>query len=104
MPDIWTLLAFQLVAVLSGTVTAGIALAIGGVGGLLALTRRLKIAEDRIEDVDGKISRETKRRAADAATASRDEKKSIGRQAADVIAEARAQTANTGRPKVAPMR
>jgi len=99
--EIWSLLAFQLVAVLSGVVTAGLVLVIGGVGGHLALSRRLNVAEDRVEDVDAKIDREIKRRAADAATRSRSEKKTVEGEAAEIIAGATERAAPAARPSVA---
>jgi len=99
--EIWSLLAFQLVAVLSGVVTAGLVMVIGGVGGHLALSRRLNVTEDRVEDVDAKIDREIKRRAADAATKSRTEKKTVEGQAAEIIAGAAEGAAPATRPSVA---
>ena len=71
MPSFWYLLAIQAIAILSGVVTACLVLAIGGVGGIRALTRRLILAEERIEDTDARITKEVKRRAADAALGAR---------------------------------
>jgi len=69
--DVWLFLAFQVVAVLSGAVTAGVCLAIGGLGGLRALQRRVVLSEHRVEDVDERISREVKTRAGQAGVEAR---------------------------------
>lgn len=65
METIWISLAVLVVSVLSGALTAGVVMAIGGMGVLRAMHRRLVLAEERIEDTDDRISREVKRRAAD---------------------------------------
>jgi len=62
--DIWTLIGFTAVAVLCGTVTAGIAVLIGGVGGLSTAIRRIKLLEQRVDDTDTRITKEVKTRAA----------------------------------------
>lgn len=103
MPDIWTLLAYQLVAILSGVATAGLSLVLGGLGGQFALARRLAVLEDRADDLDVKITREVKRRAADAATAARSNAKSVETEAAELIASAKAgrDTGARRRPSIA---
>lgn len=67
------LIANLLVSILSGVLTAGLVMVIGGVGVIRALHRRLVLAEDRIEDANDRITTEVKRRAAKAALAARDE-------------------------------
>lgn len=63
MIDIWMFLAFQVLAVASGVATGGLILLVGGMGGLAALARRQTVAEQRLEDVDGRITSEVKKRA-----------------------------------------
>lgn len=99
MPDFWSLLAIQAVAILSGVVTACLVLAIGGLGGIRALSRRLILAEERVEDTDQRITREVKRRAADAAVEAR--KASPKEQAEKFLAENPAPAARPGaRPTI----
>lgn len=86
MPDFWLFLALQLVAVLSGAATAVVVLLVGGVGGHLALSRRLVNVEDRQDDLDTKLTTEVKRRAAGAAVASREAKKTVEEEAAELLA------------------
>lgn len=71
MDGLWSLVAVFVLSLLSGALTGGVALLIGGYGGILALARRLTIAEQRVEDTDQRITREVKRRAADAGVAAR---------------------------------
>lgn len=62
--EIWSLLGFLTVSALSGIFTGAACVIIGGVGGLSAAVRRINLAEQRIEDVDQRITREVKTRAA----------------------------------------
>ena len=64
MEILWTSLAALVLSVLSGALTAGIVMTIGGVGVLRSMHRRLVLAEERIEDVDTRITSEVKKRAA----------------------------------------
>lgn len=52
------------VSVLSGVLTAGLILLVGGAGVLRSLHRRILLVEDRVEDTDNRITTEVKRRAA----------------------------------------
>jgi len=65
--EAWTLVAIPVVSALTGLITAGVVMAVGGLGVLRALHRRLLLAEERIEDTDSRITREVKRRASIAA-------------------------------------
>lgn len=67
----WFLAAIPLVSVLSGVLTVGAIAALGGLGVIRALHRRIVLVEERIEDTDQRITREVKRRAADKALDSR---------------------------------
>lgn len=69
--DTWLYLAIPAISALTGLITAGVVMAVGGVGVLRALHRRLILVEERIEDTDTRITREVKRRAADAAVEAR---------------------------------
>lgn len=100
--DIWLFLGLQLIALLGGAIAGGIALALGGAGGL----RSLRIAQKQLhadnERIDERITREVKTRASIAAKAVRSD--------ADLAAEAH-QLLNQGgvaqipnRPSVANLR
>jgi len=65
--EVWLIVAIPVVSALTGVLTAGLVMVIGGAGVLRALHRRLLSVEDRIEDTDTRITREVKRRAADKA-------------------------------------
>ncbi len=71
MVDIWLFLGLQLIALLGGAIAGGIALALGGAGGL----RSLRIAQKQLgadnERIDERITREVKTRASLAAKATR---------------------------------
>lgn len=61
------------VSVLSGVLTAGLILIVGGAGVLRSLHRRLLLVEERIEDTDTRITTEVKRRASKAALDARND-------------------------------
>lgn len=61
--DFWLFIAFQMLAIGSGVVTAGLIFILGGLGGLSTLARRQVITEQRVEDVDMRITSEVKKRA-----------------------------------------
>lgn len=65
--EVWQIIAIPVVSALSGLITTGIVMTVGGMGVISAFQRRLLLLEERIEDTDTRITREVKRRAADAA-------------------------------------
>lgn len=69
--EIWQIVAIPVVSALTGLITTGVVMALGGLGVVQSLTRRLLLVEERIEDTDTRITREVKRRAADAALEAR---------------------------------
>ena len=64
---IWELLGYLMVSIVSGVVTAAACVVIGGVGGLAVVIRRVNLLEQKVDDTDGRITREVKTRAAHAA-------------------------------------
>lgn len=95
------LLANLVVSVLSGTLTAGLILLVGGAGVLRQLHRRLLLVEERIEDTDERITKEVKRRAANKALEARDAApKSPEVLAKEHLASAGPDTAPSGKPSV----
>lgn len=97
--SIWLLLGHFAVSALFGLLFAGACVVIGGVGGLSALARRINLAEQRVEDVDARITKEVKTRAALAAVEKRKEATSAKDQAEEYMRQN--QQPATGRPKVA---
>ena len=95
MIDIWTFLAFQVLAVVSGVATGGLILLVGGMGGLSALARRQVVAEQRIEDVDVRITSEVKKRAGETAQKARAKSRSAQDEVDEVLAQA-----NGGQPSL----
>ena len=91
--DIWMFLAFQLLAIASGAVTAGLILLIGGMGGLGTLARRQVLAEQRIEDVDTRITSEVKKRAGEIAQKARAKGRDAQAEVDEVLA-----AGNAGQP------
>lgn len=69
---------------------------IGGVGGLSALARKLTLAEQRVEDLDTRITKEVKTRAANAAVEARKAAGSPKRIAEEWLAEKAAESAGNG--------
>ena len=95
------LLAGFVVNVLSGVLTAGLILLVGGAGVLRALHRRLLLVEDRVEDTDSRITTEIKRRAALKALEARDAApKSPKALAEEHLSNASSSTAPGGKPTV----
>ena len=69
--EIWSFIGYLAISVAAGVFTAGVSVVIGGVGGLSALARRINLTEQRVEDVDKRITREVKTRSAHAAVEAR---------------------------------
>lgn len=82
---LWTALAALVISVLSGVLTAGIVMTIGGVGVLRALHRRLVLTEERIEDVDTRITSEVKKRAAGVALEAKSKAKSAQQEVDEAL-------------------
>lgn len=82
--DVWMLIAIPVVSALTGLITTGVVMALGGMGVMQSLHRRLILVEERIEDTDTRITREVKRRAAGAAVEAK--KTSPEQQAKDFMA------------------
>lgn len=59
------------VTALSGVLTAGLVMVLGGLGALREFHRRLRGLENALEDTDNRITKEVKRRASDAALEAR---------------------------------
>ena len=86
MEILWTSLAALVLSVLSGALTAGIVMTIGGVGVLRSLHRRLVLAEERIEDVDTRITSEVKKRAAGMAVEAKTKARSVQQEVNEALA------------------
>ena len=86
MEVLWTALAALVLSVLSGALTAGIVMTIGGVGVLRSMHRRLVLAEERIEDVDTRITSEVKKRAAGRAVEAKAQAKSAQEEVNEALA------------------
>lgn len=71
MPEIWLFLGLQAIALVGGAITGGIALALGGAGGLRSLRTAQKQVQQDLDRVDDRITREVKTRASLAAKATR---------------------------------
>ncbi len=81
--DFWLFLALQVVALVGGSLTAAVSLAIGGLGGIKMLRTDLQAVIGALEQVDKRITREVKTRAGEkGAAAARD------RTEAEIRAEA----------------
>jgi len=98
--EIWNLLGFVVVAVLSGTVTAGIAVLIGGVGGLSAVVRRINLLEHKVNDTDDRITKEVKTRAALKAVEAKANRRTPEQIAQEHLDD---NPVSSGRPKVSQM-
>ena len=103
MEILWTSLAALVLSVLSGALTAGIVMTIGGVGVLRSMHRRLVLAEERIEDVDTRITSEVKKRAAGMALEAKTKAKTVQQEVDEVLgggsAAAAAQAVDRARRK-----
>jgi len=89
MDGIWPLLAFQLISMISGVVTACLVLLVGGVGGTLALARRLEALEGTSSDTSRRLEREIKRRAGEIGVEARKGRAALEAEAAAIVAETR---------------
>lgn len=98
MMEIWSFIGYLVVSVLAGTVTAGIALLIGGVGGLSHAVRRINLLEHKIDDTDTRITKEVKTRAALKAVEAKAEQRTAKQIAEEHLANVPAES--HGRPKV----
>jgi len=96
--EIWSQLGFSVVAILTGVVTAGLAVLIGGVGGLAHVVRRINLLEQRVDDTDGRITKEVKTRAGLAAVAAKAESRSAKQIAEEHLANSPGDSGD--RPKV----
>jgi len=96
--DIWALLGYLVVSVLAGAFTAGLAVMIGGLGGLSAAVRRIVLVEQRVEDVDGRITKEVKTRAALKAVEAKADQRTAKQIAEEHLANAPAES--QGRPSI----
>lgn len=94
--EVWQFIAIPLVSALTGLITTGIVMTVGGMGVLSNLSRRLHLLEEQIEHTDERITKEVKRRAADAAVEAK--RTSPEQQARDHLAKQG--TAAVSRPKV----
>lgn len=88
MPSLWYVIALQVVVLCGGMLAGAVALAIGGAGGIRALSRRLDIQENASGDLNDRITREVKARAGRASAEKRTD--------ADLAAEARNVLASAG--------
>lgn len=87
--DLWSALVIFLVALAGGALIGGAALALGGVGSLRALLRRLDTLEGRQDDLSDKMTIEVKRRAGMAGVQARKDARTDAdavREAAEVLA------------------
>jgi len=82
---IWISLAVMVVSVLSGALTAGIVMAIGGLGVIRGLQRSVSLTEERIEDVNTRITTEVKKRAAGMAVEAKTKAKSAQQEVDEAL-------------------
>ena len=82
--DTWLIVAIPVVSALTGLITTGVVMSVGGLGVLSTFNRRLKLAEERIEDTNTRITKEVKTRAGMAALEAR--KNSPQKQAEEYLA------------------
>ncbi len=71
MPDIWYVIALQVIALVGGMLAGAVALAIGGAGGIRMLSKRLEIVENHTDDLGSRITKEVKSRAGTLGAAAR---------------------------------
>ncbi len=83
MPDYWSIAALVLVAWTGGFVAGGVALVVGGVGGMFSIQKRVDHLEDGVDRIDAKITREVKTRAGLAASEKRSAA-SVQKEARDI--------------------
>ena len=96
MEAIWISLAVMVVSVLSGAITAGIVMAIGGLGVIRGLQRSVSLTEERIEDVNSRITTEVKKRAAGMAVEAKARGKSTQEEVDEALAAGPAARPATG--------
>ena len=105
MEAIWISLAVMVVSVMSGAITAGIVMAIGGLGVIRGLQRSVSLTEERIEDVNSRITTEVKKRAAGMAVEAKARGKSAQEEVDEALAAgptARPATGGRKKPSVVP--
>ena len=99
MEAIWISLAVMVISVLSGAVTAGIVMAIGGLGVIRGLQRSVGLTEERIEDVNSRITTEVKKRAAGMAVDAKARGRSVQEEVDEALAPGPGAAATTGSRK-----
>ncbi len=92
--EIWSILAFQLIALVGGAVTGALALLLGGAGSLRVLANRLNVLEERQDHTDDRLTTEVKRRAGQASAEKR-EKAATAEEQAQAVLSAAAQAGAT---------
>jgi len=65
--DVWIVIAIPVVSALTGLITTGIVMTVGGLGVLKNLSKMQELLGERIEEIDARITTEVKRRASLAA-------------------------------------
>ena len=105
MEAVWISLAVMVVSVMSGAITAGIVMAIGGLGVIRGLQRSVSLTEERIEDVNSRITTEVKKRAAGMAVEAKARVKSVQEEVDEALATGPSAPPTTGgrkKPSVVP--
>lgn len=95
--EVWFLIAIPVVSALTGLITTGVVMLVGGVGVLRHLNKRLMLLEDGMEDTNTRITKEVKRRAGEAGVAA---KKGSAEQQAEEHLRNLSSRQPAGRPKV----
>jgi len=99
MISVWWVVGLLVLSALSGVVTAGVMILLGVQGVMVALTKRLEIAEISVENLDRRLTTEVKARAAVKAVEARVERKSVEDEARVRLAAESAPT-KPGRPSI----
>lgn len=99
MISTWAVVGLLLLSVCSGVATAVIMILLGVQGVMVALTKRLEIAEISVENLDRRLTTEVKARAAVKGVEARQEKKSVEDEAR-VHLSRETTPASSGRPSI----
>jgi len=83
--DLWSLLGYQLIALLAGAATGGLALLLGGAGSMRVLANRLDVLEERQDHTADRITTEVKKRASAAGVAKREQAASVEEEAKQLL-------------------
>lgn len=83
--DIWSILAFQLIALVGGVATGAAALLLGGAGSLRVLANRLELLEERQDHTDDRLTSEVKKRAAGVAVEKRSKAATVEEEARQLL-------------------